>query len=472
MILRLLKVLELSVEESIAKTTHIGDDFDLLSRVPGLPPLITYLLSACGSRMNGLKQFISTTQIELLRRLVTPSSITAFLNRAVGNFFAPPVIQKIESFVERKTGDIESMAEMLRRGGYGPGVNSISDLLLIKLQEGSQEMDGEMSFVKVPVARALERCENGGLGCFSGFDSRFDVLIKKKYPRRIPNPREHTLTGFRNMPRFASSDLSSIITPTQRQVIEDAGIGLDRILNDVHQTIKQTSWPVGSRQHQLRLEHRNLMDEWFTTHEHEVLGEHKHVLHAENRVPEMEKDMYEIVRKSGQIIIMAKNCGPMSVQSAIAKRMKTCIFQQWMACYIEWREWVDVVINFINTGVLDPDDISKDPAIKLSKIYVELTSRSSVVNIFTIARGMKVTKEAAVSLLMLMFDEIGIPEMLGALGCKPERLVEVVENIKFDSGLTHLVGDTINNMAIAKILGMIIGNSRHGSDGRELSGAF
>ena len=248
MILRLLKALKLSVEESIAKTTHIGDDFDLLSRVPGLPPLITYLLSACGSKMNGLKQFISTKQIELLRRLVTPNSITAFLNRAVGNFFAPPVVQKIESFVERKTGEIESTAEMLRRGGCGPGVSSISDLLLVKLNEGSQEMDGEMSFVRVPVARALERGENGGLGCFSGFDSRFEVLIKKKYPRRIPNPREHTLTGFRDMPRFASSDLSSIITPTQRQVIEDAGIGLDRILNDVHQTIKQTSWPVGSRQ--------------------------------------------------------------------------------------------------------------------------------------------------------------------------------------------------------------------------------
>ena len=107
--------IRLDVEDPILKTTHIGDDLDSLVKPPGVPPLVTFLHTALGSLMNGLKQFISKYQVELLRRLITPNSISAFVNKAALNVLAPPVKQHMTTFVESRCG---TDMEMLRRGEW------------------------------------------------------------------------------------------------------------------------------------------------------------------------------------------------------------------------------------------------------------------------------------------------------------------------------------------------------------------
>ena len=127
------EALGVNIQSMVEKSTHIGDDLSVILNVAGVPAMVAYGLAAMGCNLNGVKQYQSTVQVEILQRLVSAEGMFAFKNRAIGNLAAPPVQREVEGLMTRVLWSISvaSVAPKL-------AVSQTEKPTLFKLQQGTE----------------------------------------------------------------------------------------------------------------------------------------------------------------------------------------------------------------------------------------------------------------------------------------------------------------------------------------------
>jgi hypothetical protein len=460
-----MEALQVDLEAVVIKRTHIGDDMSMIAKHAAAPAMVAYGLAAMGCVLNGVKQYLSVQQIEFLRRLVSAGGIYAFKNRAVGNLSAPPVQREVEDFVSLKGSQCLAAGEIFRRGGSMAGTTNRMAYILGKLElgyTGSGNMD--LQGVHVQKERATASCANHGLGLYEGYESACDMY--ELYFRKLPRVGSHMLHRFQKVPRFATSDLVREMSRRQRYLLEEIGVKVDRLADDMHKLLLQSSIPAGSKQRQLDKELRANLDA-FTDQPlmrsaaqeppakrvklNELTLGGTEDLHR-TLVPTMKwRDWQMLAQRDGQWFTPALIEEDLAKTAAMLKSLELSNASRKYDKHMAFVERLCMNMTRCLNGVVEEDTIG----VYLVKLLGKAMNRGSLVNQYSVTRAMGETHVQGMCAMLLLQEDEFASLLFAMLGSDMIKLVAIIGELQFDKHLSFIIGDSLQNMIYTRLLGRL-----------------